>query len=130
MASSDMSIKGLQEAQQANLKIIQAVKPNSSLGRAVKSAAVYLHRQAVIVTHVVSGTLRASHRIVQEGPAKYRIYIDPAAVNPASFQKPSIYGIYEHARGGSHAFYETVTNYSGITSLSQGVATELRGALP
>ena len=60
------------------------------------------------ITHVQSGELAKaitweynSHRM------KGAIFVDPGAVWNSSrgvVRKPSVYGIYEHARGGSHAF--------------------------
>lgn len=99
-------IKGLQEAQQANLKIIAAVKPSGGLGRAVLYAATEAHRYAVSITHVDTGALKASHRIEKIGAASYRIFIDPAGKNPRTGSRTSVYGPAEHNRGGEHAFYE------------------------
>lgn len=114
------TLRGLQEVQRANLRIIQAVKPQGRLGFAVQFAAIYLHRSAVAVTHAITGTLRASHRVVAESMTRYRIYIDPSATNPVTGQQPAKYGIYEHLRGGSHSFYEIVVSRDSLAALSQG----------
>jgi hypothetical protein len=108
-------IKGLQEVQRANLKLIAAVKPNGGLGRAVLYAATDIHRYAVSITHVDTGALKASHRIEKIGAASYRIFIDPAAKNPRSGARTSVYGPAEHNRGGEHAFYERTMNERGKT---------------
>jgi hypothetical protein len=49
---------------------------------------------------------------IKEREATGRIYIDPTAVNPRG-QRPEEYGVYEHARGGSHAFYERTIKERG-----------------
>lgn len=120
------SIRGIQEAQQANLKLIRAVKPQNGTGRAAKTATFSLQRYAVAITHVLTGSLKGSHRIEQLGPAKFRIYIDPSSKNPRTGEAPAVYGIYEHSKGGSHAFYErTVMNY-GSRASSEGFNVLIR----
>lgn len=112
-----ISIQGLQKAQADNLKVIYALRPNSALGNAVKYAATAAQRYAVSITHVwkyLGGGLRASHRIRMESGTRGRVYIDPTSVNPRG-QRPAEYGIYEHARGGSHAFYERTVDEQGPT---------------
>lgn len=113
------TIKGLQEVQQGNLKVIKAVKPENGLGRWANYVTVSVHRYVVGITHVITGSLRASQRMAQEGPAKYRIYIDPSAKNPMTGQYPSLYGLIEHNRGGAHAFYERAMDATPAT-LSAG----------
>ena len=107
----------------ANLQRIAAMKPTGALGKAVKYGTIRLHRYAVAITHVwkyLGGGLRASHRMAVEG-ASAKIYIDPSSVNPRG-QKPSVYGPYEHARGGTHAFYaRTVKEEGPETAKRMGV---------
>jgi len=107
-----LTITGIQEAQRANLAAVAALRPSGVFGRAVIYAATAAHRYAVAITHVDTGALRASHRIEVKG-LQGRIYIDPGSVNPRSGQKPVVYGPYEHARGGSHAFYQRVVDEKG-----------------
>ncbi|MCH8093069.1 MAG: hypothetical protein IH953_00605 [Chloroflexi bacterium] len=60
------------------------------------------------MTHVDTGALRASHRMELSSKgktARARIFIDPSAANPRTGRRVAKYGFYEHARGGSHAFY-------------------------
>lgn len=102
-----IDIQGLQEAQQKNLRIIQNLKMSGALGNAVREMALEAHRRVVMKTHVDTGTLRAAQRIRMAGNEGI-IEIDPGAVNPQSGQYASVYGPYEHARGGEHAFYERV----------------------
>lgn len=111
---SAVDLQGLQEAQLDNIKRIAALKPDSHFGVAVKEVTAALHRYAVTITHVwhiKGGGLRASHRMAFDG-LHGRIYIDPSAVNPRG-QKPSVYGPYEEARGGEHAFYRRTLDESG-----------------
>jgi hypothetical protein len=121
-------ISGIQEAQDDNARRIAAMKPKGAAGEAVKHVVVGAHRYVVIITHVDTGTLRAAHRMEILG-LRGRIYIDPAARNPYSGEMAEIYGPYEEARGGSHAFYQRTTEEAGprlvneaITILQRGVA--------
>ena len=110
--SDHVSIEGIQEAQQANLRAIAVMEPESGLGRTVQFILPDLHRYAVSITHVWKlwgGALRAAHRMslvehVDKQTARGSIFIDPNAINPRG-QRPAEYGVYEHARGGEHAFY-------------------------
>lgn len=100
-----LGIEGIQEAQARHLRMRAALRPGGAISRAVYSVLVEAHRYAVLITHVDTGALRASHRIsFDAGRARGEIYIDPTAVNPRG-QRPAEYGPEEHARGGSHAFY-------------------------
>lgn len=115
----NLTITGIQEQQNKNLKRIAALQPNGATGQAIKKATLGAHRYAVSITHVWiyrGGALRASHRAEIKG-LRGRIYLDPSAVNPRSVNvpiKPSVYGFYENRRGGSHAFYDrTVAEYGG-----------------
>lgn len=121
------TIEGLQEAQEANLHNIWALRPTSDFGRAIKTGVILAEQVAVVKTHVATGSLRASHRIKLSG-LRGMVYIDPHAVNPRTKQKPSVYGVYEHNRGGSHAFYERVEREDGRW-IAESVASELRSGL-
>lgn len=104
----DLTIRGLQFAQAANNARIARLQSGGPMDALVKDVTVYTHRQAVAVTHVDSGSLRASHRMkieVRGGNPTGTIYIDPTAINPRSGQRPAAYGQIEMARGGGHAFY-------------------------
>ncbi len=107
MSDIGLSITGLQEAQAENAKVIAALKPDGEVGQAIKDLTITGHRFAIQVTHVwkyLGGGLRAAHRMEVKG-LRGRIYIDPRAVNPRG-QRPAVYGPYENARGGEHAFYD------------------------
>lgn len=57
------------------------------------------------ITHVVTGALQKSHVARRIGDLVWEVTPDPAVINIYG-QKPADYGPVEHARGGSHAFYE------------------------
>jgi hypothetical protein len=110
--SGHVTIQGIQEAQKANLRAIAVMEPRGKLGRVLQLILPELHRYAVSITHVwihLGGALRAAHRMKllessDATSARGSIFIDPSAVNPRG-QRPEAYGMKEHARGGSHAFY-------------------------
>ena len=113
-----LSIEGIQEVQQRNLRRIAALQPEGKAGEAVRDAIIALHRYAVSITHVGiyngvgGGSLRAAHRMEVDGLAG-QIYIDRSARNPRSKTKPVEYGVYENARGGEHAFYDRTESEYG-----------------
>jgi hypothetical protein len=123
------TIQGLQQVQQANMKLMAAIKPEGALGRAVQYMYMAAHRYVVSITHVDTGALRASHRVEQLGPARYKIYIDPDGLNPISGARTAVYGAVEHARGGSHAFYARTVYEAGPAIRARGIAY-LMGNLP
>lgn len=123
-----ITITGIQELQRANLKAISELKTSGAFGRAIIYATSQAHRYAVAFTHVDSGALRAAHRIeIHPSGLHGSIYIDPSAINPKG-QKPSMYGIYEHARGGAHAFYQRVEQERG-QEIANAAGEILRQAL-
>jgi len=107
-----LSIKGLQEAQADNQRRIAMFHPNGEVEQAIKDTTIAAQRYAIQITHILSGSLRASHRMKLSGK-KGTIYLDPAAVNPRTGQKPSVYGYYENKRGGDHAFYDRTVEEFG-----------------
>lgn len=127
MANS-VSIKGIQKVQAANVKAIAALKPKGALGRAIQWATAEAHRYAVYITHVDTGSLKASHRMTVKS-SRGRVYIDRTATNPRSKQKPAIYGQYEEERGGAHAFYTRTINERGDYITSRAIKI-IQGAMP
>ena len=57
------TIRGIQELQQANAQMINALKPEGARGRAVKYGLTEGQRAAQIETHVDTGALKASHQM-------------------------------------------------------------------
>ena len=124
----NLTITGLQEAMDLNLRAIAALQPQGALGRAVQVGTTMAHRAAVAITHVDTGALRASHRMEVKS-TRGRIYIDPSARNPRSGQLTAVYGFFEHERGGSHAFYDRVEREFGREILDT-MADIVRQGLP
>lgn len=108
-----LTIKGIQEAQEANLRMIATTKPSGALGKTVRDMTVLLHRYLVTVTHVDTGAYRASHRGEIEMSGKPRAVISPdtAAINPRSGQAVIKYAPHEEARGDTHAAYARTFEY-------------------
>jgi hypothetical protein len=120
------TIRGIQEAQKANLEHIRDFEPNGAFQSAVKAGLILVHQSAVRKTHKVTGALAGSHRIKLRGNSG-SVFLDPNARNPRSRALTSVYGIVEHKRGGSHAFYRRVRDEDG-NRIQRSVAKEfLRG---
>ena len=107
-----VTITGIQEAHAANLRAIAAVKPEGGLGRAIQYATTAAHQYAVSITHVDTGALRASERMALFG-TRGEIFLDPTARNPRGGERTAIYGVTEHERGGSHAFFRRTIDEAG-----------------
>lgn len=129
-----LSLEGIQEVQQRNLRRIASMQVNGAAEVAVKDAIIALHRYATQITHVGKyvggGALKNSHRMSLDG-LEGSVYIDPSSVSPrrgASKAKPVEYGIYENARGGEHAFYDRTINEIGET-VKQRVTDAIREAV-
>lgn len=101
-------VKGLEKTQKALADTIKAAQPDGKLDHSIKLGITFAYGLAKDYTHIDTATLRAAHRMQQMRAANWRIHIDPSVVNPKTGQKPYEYGVYEHYRGGDHAFYEQV----------------------
>lgn len=118
--SVQLTIRGIQEVQAANNRMIAALKPRGALGRAVQYGTMRVHRHAVAITHVDTGALRASHRMrMEQRGLRGVVYLDRASRNPRSNARPYQYGVYEHDRGGTHAFYERTVEEAGPRILDE-----------
>lgn len=106
-----LDIRDIQTAMRENQAMIQKLRSGSGFRRALAFALPAAHRYAVSITHVDTGALRASHRMGYLGATRAEIYIDPGAVGPHG--PPAHYGPYEHARGGSHAYYDRTISEAG-----------------
>jgi hypothetical protein len=124
----DLTIEGLQEAQDANLRAIAALQPSGAMGQALRLVLVTAQRYAVTITHVDTGALRASHRM-EITDTRGTIYIDPSARNPRSGKLVREYARKEENRGGTHAFYRRTVNEIGDRALRDATAGIVR-ALP
>lgn len=114
----DLTIRGLQEAQTKNRERIAMLQPADEFGEVIQRITAFAHKQAVSVTHVDTGALRASHRMKISG-ARGNVFIDPTATNPRTSEKPAEYGVTEHERGGSHAFYSRAAKATDKYAASQ-----------
>lgn len=113
--NKEMTITGMQEAQQWNARAIANMQPSGAFGRQIQLVVTQIHRYEISITHVGKyfrnggfqggGSLRASIRMQVNGLSG-RTYIDPNTVNPISGNRPAVYGVVENARGGEHAFAE------------------------
>jgi hypothetical protein len=120
-----LEIQGLREAQQANQRMIAALKPAGAFGQALKGATVRAQRHAISITHVDSGALRASHRM-RLTSLRGEVFLDPTARNPFTGQKTAFYGGIEHAKGGEHAFYERTVKEQGDRIAGEATQTLLK----
>lgn len=131
----DMSIRGIQKVQQANLQMIRAMKPSGALGRAIQYAGLAMHRHVVPSTPHEYGALRAAHQ-VENKPLQARIYIDPGARAPRRNARPAVYGARLHGHGmipglrsGIRAFYAYSVQTYGA-KVAKGAIREFKRELP
>ncbi len=134
-------LRGLERLQAANRKLMEGINPRGGLGKGVKVATLHLHKHAVAITHVQTGTLKRSHimdfasggvqtyrfgiPIVQK--AVGRIYINPGATNPVTGERPAEYGPVEHAKRGSHAFYKRAVAEQGRAAGALAISAIIAG---
>ena len=101
---------------------------NSAFRRAIGRAAEHGQRYARQISHVDTGEMQGAHRARYTGSLRAEVYIDQGRRNIRG-GRPHIYGVYEHARGGGHAFYaRTVSEESG--AILTEVATTIIASLP
>ena len=130
MIDASLTIKGLQELNDLNIKTIRALKPENATGRAVKFVTMMAHSYIVKITHVDTGAYRASHRMdVDLNVGRGRVYIDTSARNPRTKEMVTDYAPIEEARGGQHAAYTRAMAETGQKALDRGVAY-IQGQLP
>ena len=101
---------------------------NSAFRRAIGRAAEHGQRYARQISHVDTGELQGAHRARYTGPLRAEVYIDQGRRNIRG-GRPHIYGVYEHARGGGHAFYARTVNEEGGAILTE-VANTIIASLP
>lgn len=138
----NLSIRGIQEAQDANLKMIREMSIAGALGRANQMILLESHRYLVGITHVDTGAYRASHRITMSGVggrataghtirgAFGAIAPDPLARNPRSGRLVGEYALVEERRGGAHAAYGRTFRDGTIRAAQRAIrllARELEG---
>lgn len=122
-----VDIQGIEDARRAMEQAVRAMKPNDAFGKALKATTEHAYLYARQITHIDTGALRASHRMQFFG--KYaEIYPDPTAVRGDN-KRPAEYGIYEHNRGGTHAFYARTVLEDGDSAAQAGIRLLLK-AMP
>lgn len=130
MIDASLTIKGLQELNDLNVRAIKALKPENAMGRAVKFVTMMAHSYIVKITHVHTGAYRASHRMdVDMNAGRGRVFVDPSARNPRTKELVTDYAEIEEARGGQHAAYTRTQAETGQRALDRGVAY-IKGQLP
>jgi hypothetical protein len=133
--SAGITIEGLQAAQQANEKMIAAMRPSGALGRGIVYATTQMHRSSVYNTPWDTGGLRAAHRMKVDG-LRGMVFIGSGA-NPAQGgAAPSEYGPILHAqgmrpglRGGIRAFYAYTVETDG-PKVARDALGIIKGGLP
>lgn len=122
--ATGITLKGLQEAQAANLKIIAALKPGGAVGKATQLMTVKAFRWVVTMTHVgETGFLRTSRRMdVQELEG---IIYTASSLNKFG-QNPKGYDVPEQARGGTHQTYVNFMATQALAVGRLGIITMLR----
>jgi len=98
----------------------------------IKKDLRYLTWYAKQITHKQSGVLALAHTWEYDSHRMVgRIYIDPKVTwiqGRSSIRRPHIYGLYEHSRGGSHAFYDrTVREAATPSYILDGLRASVKG---
>lgn len=121
MATQGQSVEGLEQLQAYNRRLIAGLR-GPFLNRAVRDTTLAAQRYAISITHVDTGALRASHRVELVSARQVGIIsLDRSARNPRSGALTSEYGVYEHDRGGSHAFYKRTADEFGHSAGMAGL---------
>lgn len=100
---NSVTVQGYEALQNANRKLLEAMKPSGGLGKAVLYGTVQMQRGVITRAHVDTGTYKASQTADVQGLSG-RVYT-ASNRNPRSGQAASAYAPYEEARGGGHAAY-------------------------
>ena len=120
-------VKGYEQLQAANLKLLSAVKPTGALGAANLYATKSMLRGVIGRAHADTGTYKSSMRAEFNGLTG-RVYVAPNR-NPKSGGIAAIYGKYEEARGGSHAAFANTASQDEAKAAQDGIQI-IVGALP
>ena len=125
-----MSIAGQQELQAALLRAIAALQPSGAMGEAVRYVTLALHRYAVTITPVDTGSQRAAQTPeVNLSALTGRLFYDPEAINPKG-GKPSRYGPENEAlRGGRYAVYQKTVDEAADEAVKQALAIIIKELL-
>lgn len=116
-AEARIAVENLTAIQERMANRIAALQTDGIVQDAVVQMIGEAHKYAVSITHigqykraggiVRGGFLKASHLIRMENRGfRGVVYINPQAMNTIQNKRPADYGVFEHRRGGEHAFYE------------------------
>lgn len=119
-------VAGIKKLQQANRRRIAALQPTGKAGAAMQWGLLELQKYQIGITHVDTGTLRASRRIVTYGNVG-RLFTDFNAINPKSGVRAWTYDPYEEARGGSHASWQRTFSEAGPRVATRMTSVVLEG---
>lgn len=96
----------------------------------IKRDLVYLTWYAKQITHKQTGVLALAHTWEYDSHRmKGKIFIGDKVswLSGSTIRRPHIYGVYEHARGGSHAFYERTAKEAAPKKLPDGLRAAVKG---
>lgn len=131
-----VSIKGLQEFQKANVRMLRAVKPSGAMGRTVKrniqDSFKLLYARIHVQTGAAKGAIRMAYRETSN-QAEGRVYFDTSARNPRGKIHRTVVSYIgsEFGRGGAHDAWGMMLNAANGTVFDIGVSAifqELRDA--
>lgn len=126
-----ITVEGLIELQRANEELIHTIRPQNQLGRSVKRVLTFLHKYAVRITHRQTGALASSHVmefLVRRKRIEGRLFISRRTRNPSTGARPYKYGVEEHERGGTHAFYRRTVKEVGEQAVLAEIAALRRAS--
>lgn len=124
------TIEGLQRAQAGFNRALAAVSPRGALGRAVKHVTARVHRYAVTINPVDTGSWRGSQRqqLSSDGLTG-RVFLAQGATNSRTGVPVDRYaGVWE-ARKGRYAVYKRTYEEDGPAAVQEG-GEMVRKALP
>ena len=98
--SVGLTITGLQEAQERNLRRMVLLEPENAPGRAVQWATAEMHRHLTANTPHETGSLKATRRIIVNlRVPRGQVFNSSNSYNPRGSTPPHVYDKYLHARG-------------------------------
>lgn len=100
-----LRLNHLKDVQDQNRRLIRNLRTGGALGRFARAVLLKEQGYMLSIVHVDTGWLKRSLRIQMNSATRGRIYIDGRTRNPRG-GRPSVYGPWENARGGDHAFFD------------------------
>ena len=113
-------MKGLAATTRRLDRTREMLKARGVLGQQIRQVARTIFDYMRAITHVESGALRAAERFTFDPEDVSAVVdIDPHAPPRKGKTLPVEYGIYEHARGGTHAFMQRAMSERGPAALAR-----------